>query len=304
LRFFIEPLTKINLSFKAKIIFSFSSIFVSYKQKKMKNVILVTGASAGMGKEFAKELLKDGHIVYGAARRVDKMDDIKSLGVKVLEMDVTDEESMVKGINTIIKTEGRVDVLINNAGFGSYGAVEDVAIADARYQLEVNIFGAARLMQLVIPHMRKHNYGRIINISSIGGKVALPLGGWYHASKFALEALSDATRNEVKQFGIDVVVIEPGGIKSEWSSIATDNLVKTSSKGVYANMANNLATTFKDGADKGADPKVIVDLVKDAINAKTPKTRYSGGYMAGLVLFLRKLLSDRLLDKVMMSQIK
>jgi len=270
----------------------------------MKNVILVTGASAGMGKEFVKELLKDGNIVYGAARRVDKMDDIKSLGVKVLEMDVTDEESMVKGINAIIKAEGRVDVLINNAGFGSYGAVEDVAIGDARYQLEVNVFGAARLMQLVIPHMRKHNYGRIINISSIGGKVALPLGGWYHASKFALEALSDATRNEVKQFGIDVIVIEPGGVKSEWGGIALDNLVKKSSEGVYSKMANNLVTAMKGTAGKEADPMVIVKLVKDAINAKTPKTRYSGGYMAGLVLFLRKLLSDRLLDKVMMSQIK
>src|SRR6201996_5306562 len=117
----------------------------------MKNVILVTGASAGMGKEFAKELLKDGNIVYGAARRIDKMDDIKQLGVKVLEMDVTDEASMTKGIETIIKAEGRIDVLINNAGFGSYGAVEDVAIADARYQLEVNVFGAARLIQLVLP---------------------------------------------------------------------------------------------------------------------------------------------------------
>ena len=270
----------------------------------MKNVILVTGASAGMGKEFAKELLKDGHIVYGAARRVDKMDDIKSLGVKILEMDVTDENSMVKGIETIIKAEGRIDVLINNAGFGSYGAIEDVSIADARYQLEVNVFGAARLMQLVIPHMRKHNYGRIINISSIGGKVALPLGGWYHASKFALEALSDATRNEVKQFGIDVVVIEPGGVKSEWSSIAMDNLVKTSSKGVYAKMANRLSIAIKGGEDKGADPKVIVDLVKDAINSKTPKTRYSGGYMAALVLFLRKILSDRMIDKAMMSQFR
>ena len=270
----------------------------------MKNVILVTGASAGMGKEFAKELLKDGHIVYGVARRVDKMDDIKSLGVKVLEMDVTNEDSMVKGIETIIKAEGRIDVLINNAGFGSYGAIEDVSIADARYQLEVNVFGAARLMQLVIPHMRKHNYGRILNISSIGGKVALPLGGWYHASKFALEALSDSTRNEVKQFGIDVVVIEPGGVKSEWSSIAMDNLVKTSSKGVYAKMANSLSTAIKGGEDKGADPKVIVDLVKHAINAKQPKTRYSGGYMAALVLFLRKILSDRMLDKAMMSQFR
>jgi short-subunit dehydrogenase len=270
----------------------------------MKNVILVTGASAGMGKEFAIELLKDGHIVYGAARRVDKMDDIKKLGVKILEMDVTDEASMVKGVESIIKAEGRIDVLINNAGFGSYGAVEDVSIADARYQLEVNVFGAARLIQLVLPFMRKHKYGRIINISSIGGKMALPLGAWYHASKFALEALSDALRNEVKQFGIDVVVIEPGGVKSEWGSIAMDNLLKKSSDGVYAPLAKKFADAITNTETKGADPMVIVKLVREAINAKQPKTRYSGGYMAAVVLFMRKILSDRMFDKVAMSQIK
>jgi len=141
---------------------------MEHKQK----VILITGASAGMGKDFAKELLKDGNIVYGAARRIDKMDDIKALGVKILEMDVTDDASMVKGINAIVRAEGRIDVLINNAGFGSYGAIEDVSMSDAKYQLEVNVFGAARLMQLAVPHMRKQHYGRIINISSIGGKVA------------------------------------------------------------------------------------------------------------------------------------
>jgi short-subunit dehydrogenase len=277
---------------------------LDHKEGKMKNVILVTGASAGMGKEFAKELLKDGHIVYGAARRVDKMDDIKKLGVKILEVDVTDEASMVKGVESIIKAEGRIDVLINNAGFGSYGAIEDVSIADARYQLEVNVFGAARLIQLVLPYMRKHKYGRIINISSIGGKMALPLGAWYHASKFALEALSDALRNEVKQFGIDVVVIEPGGVKSEWGSIAMDNLLKKSSGGIYAPLAQKFADAITNGEDKGADPIVIVELVRKAINTKNPKTRYSGGYMAAMVLFLRKILSDRMFDKVAMSQIK
>ena len=271
----------------------------------MKKVILITGASAGMGKEFARHLLKDGHIVYGAARRVDKMDDIKKLGVKVLEMDVTNDASMVKGVDAIIKVEGRIDVLINNAGFGSYGAIEDVAISDAKYQLDVNVFGAARLAQLVIPHMRKEHFGRIINISSIGGKMALPFGGWYHASKFALEALSDCLRNEVDQFGIDVVVIEPGGVKTEWGEIAVDNLLKTSGKSpLYGTLANKLANMLKSIEDKVADPIVIVKLVQKAIAAKKPKTRYVGGYMAKLGLFMRSLLPDRTFDKVMMSQIK
>jgi short-subunit dehydrogenase len=270
----------------------------------MKNVILVTGASAGMGKDFAIELLKDGNIVYGAARRVDKMDDIKQLGVKVLNLDVTDEASMGKAIDTIIKAEGRIDVLINNAGFGSYGAIEDVALADARYQLEVNVFGAMRLTQLVLPYMREHQYGKIINISSIGGKFALPLGGWYHASKFALEALSDTLRNEVKQFGIDVVVIEPGGVKSEWGGIALENMIEKSSKGVYAPLAKKFINVFKGTDARNAEPIVITKLVKEAINAKQPKTRYHGGQMAGIALFLRKVLPDRLFDKVLLSQIK
>jgi short-subunit dehydrogenase len=269
-----------------------------------KKVILVTGASAGMGKDFAIELLKDGHTVYGAARRVDKMKDIEKSGVKLLDMDVTDDASMLKGVEAIIKTEGRIDVLINNAGFGSYGALEDVAIADARYQLEVNVFGAARLMQLVVPYMRENHYGRIINISSIGGKLALPFGGWYHASKFALEALSDTLRNEVAPFGIDVVVIEPGGVKSEWSGIAMDNLVKVSGGGVYDSTVKKLTGVMGGIEPKNAEPKVITDLVKKAINAKKPKTRYSGGYMAKLALFMRALLPDRVFDKVMLSQLK
>ncbi|HEY9002427.1 MAG TPA: oxidoreductase [Mucilaginibacter sp.] len=270
----------------------------------MKKVILITGASAGMGKEFAKELLKDGHTVYGAARRVDKMSDIEKLGVKVLSMDVTDESSMVKGVNTIIKEQGRIDVLINNAGFGSYGAIENVSINDARYQLEVNVLGAARLIQLVLPHMRKQHYGRILNISSIGGKITTPLGGWYHASKFALEGLSDSLRNEVKQFGIDVVVIEPGGIKSEWAGIAIDNLMKNSGDSVYKTLIQKFTGSMKKNEGKGAEPGVIVDLVRKAIDAKQPKTRYAGGHMAGISLFMRKILPDRLFDKMLMSQLK
>jgi NAD(P)-dependent dehydrogenase (short-subunit alcohol dehydrogenase family) len=269
-----------------------------------KKVILVTGASAGMGKEFARHLLQDGHVVYGAARRVEKMEDIKKLGVKVLSMDVTDETSMEDGIETIIKAEGRIDVLINNAGFGSYGAIEDVPISDAKYQLDVNVFGAARLIQLVLPHMRQQHFGRIINISSVGGKMAMPLGGWYHASKFALEGMSDSLRIEVEQFGIDVVVIEPGGVKSEWGGITLDNLMKISGKTAYQSMVKSFSTAFKAADSKVADPIVIVNLVRKAIEAKKPKTRYSGGYMAALILFMRKILPDRAFDKMLMSQLK
>jgi NAD(P)-dependent dehydrogenase (short-subunit alcohol dehydrogenase family) len=272
--------------------------------KQGKQVILITGASAGMGKEFAKQLLQDGHIVYGAARRLDKMNDIRQLGVRVLSMDVTDDASMVQAVDGILKAEGRIDVLINNAGFGSYGAIEDVPMAEARYQLEVNVFGAARLIQLVLPSMRAQRYGRIINISSIGGKIATPFGGWYHASKFALEGLSDSLRSEVAPFGIDVVVIEPGGIKSEWGQIAVTNLEKTSSGTVYGPMAKKFGGGLSAVDNKVPGPDVITRLVKQAIDAKKPKTRYSGGYMAKPALLMRKILSDRMFDKMLMSQIK
>ena len=270
----------------------------------MNKVVLITGASAGMGKETVKLLLQRGYTVYGAARRVENMNDIASLGARVLQMDVTDEDAMVKGVNEIIKAEGRIDILINNAGFGSYGAVEDVPIQDARYQMEVNVFGVARLSQLVIPLMRENKYGKILNISSVGGKFALQLGGWYHASKFALEGLSDSMRNELKPFGIDVIVIEPGGVKSEWAEVAMTNLMKVSGQDLYQPMAQkfvNLSVTLEP---KSAEPIVIAKLILKAIEARKPKFRYSGGYMAAPSLLLRKLLPDRIFDQLTMSQIK
>lgn len=253
---------------------------------------------------MATYLADKGFTIYAAARRVEKMQDLGAMGIHVLSLDVTDENSMVTAVNHIIQKEGRIDVLINNAGFGSYGALEDVPMADARYQLEVNVFGAARLMQLVLPHMREQRTGRIINISSIGGKVSMPLGAWYHASKFALEAISDALRNEVRQFGIDVVVIEPGGIQSEWSDIAVGHSLKNSSQGTYKNMAEKFASLHQDVKDKVSNPLVISKLVERAITAPTPKTRYAAGYMARPLLTLRKVLSDRMLDRILSSRLQ
>jgi len=270
----------------------------------MSKVILITGASSGMGKTTAKLLLKKGFVVYGAARRIDKMSDLKQLGAKILHMDVTKDSTMVSGVEEIIKNEGRIDVLINNAGFGSYGAIEDVSIEDARYQLDVNVFGAVRLMQLVVPYMRKNQFGKIVNISSIGGKLANPFGGWYHASKFALEALSDSLRMEVKHFGIDVIVIEPGGVKSEWSDIAMKNARKVSEKGVYGTMVDKMIETGEKFKDKNAEPEVIANLILKAMTVSKPQTRYSGGFMAKPLLLMKKVLSDKMMDKIILGQFK
>ena len=161
-----------------------------------KKVIILTGASSGIGYQTAEMLAKQGHIVYGAARRVEKMDALKQFGVKTLQMDVTIEESVDKAVKAIIAAEGRIDVLVNNAGYGSFGAIEDVSIAEARKQFDVNIFGVAMLTKKVLPHMRKQHRGTIINISSMGGRLTISVGAWYHATKYALEAFSDAVRLE------------------------------------------------------------------------------------------------------------
>ena len=193
----------------------------------MKNgkVILITGASSGIGFDSAQTLAKQGHRVYAAARRTELMEPLKAYGVKVIGMDVTDEESMKQGVETVIQAEGRIDVLINNAGYGYFGAIENVPLEEARRQLEVNVFGLARLTQLVLPYMRKQRSGRIINTSSIAGKRVFYMGGWYNVTKYSVEALSDALRMEMKPFGIDVVMIEPGAIKTDWGVIAARHLM-------------------------------------------------------------------------------
>jgi NAD(P)-dependent dehydrogenase (short-subunit alcohol dehydrogenase family) len=265
-----------------------------------KPVALITGASSGMGKDFALRLIAEGYTVYAAARRVDRMLDIRAAGGLPLAMDVTDDASMVAAVSRILEEQGRIDVLINNAGYGQYGALEDVPVAEGRRQLETNLIGLARLTQLCLPAMRAQRRGRIFNISSIGGKLATPLGGWYHASKYGLEGYSDALRNEVRQFGIDVVVIEPGGIASEWSGIATEEAQKHSGDGAYAPLVKKFSA-LQQGQRTLPAPRVISDLVVKALKARRPRARYHGGFLAGPMLCLRRLLSDRLFDLMISS---
>jgi short-subunit dehydrogenase len=211
----------------------------------MKKVALITGASSGMGKSTANILHSQGYTVYGAARRTDEMNDLKAKGIGVVSLDLTNDASIVEAVNTILNIEGRIDILINNAGYGSYGAVEDVPLDEARRQFEVNLFGMARLTQLILPTMRKQQSGRIVNISSMGGKIYTPFGAWYHATKHAVEGWSDCLRLELKEFGIDVVVVEPGGIKTPWGEISAENLKKASGNGAYAGFAHKVAENIK-----------------------------------------------------------
>lgn len=267
----------------------------------MKKVVLITGASSGIGRESARILAQAGHIVYAAARRTEKMQDLAQHGVQLLAMDVTNDESMVRGVSTILGREHRIDVLINNAGYGSYGALEDVPMSEARYQFEVNIFGLARLTQLVLPGMRKQGSGRIINISSIGGKFGEPHGAWYHATKFAVEGLSDSLRMELKQFGIDVVIIQPGAIITEWNRIARENLEKVSGASAYKNLAGKHVKMLATADKQGSQPEVVAKVIARAATVKRPCTRYATGGGAKLILFLRRILTDRMFDKLLLG---
>ena len=269
-------------------------------------VALVTGASSGIGKATVKRLLGQGCIVYAAARRTERMNDLQEMGAYVVSLDVTDEGSANACVEQIVKEHRRLDILINNAGYGSYGAVEDVPLEEARRQFDVNLFGLARITQLALPHMRSRGYGKIVNISSIAGKVYTPLGAWYVATKHALEGWSDALRFETQSFGIDVIVIEPGGINTEWGGIARDSLLEQSGVGAYRPLAQNMAHLLQDTYEnaKGSSPEVVARLIVKAVSAKKPRPRYHGGYLSGLALRARWWLSDRQFDRFMRWQMK
>jgi short-subunit dehydrogenase len=271
----------------------------------MKKVILITGASSGMGKETAKTLIKQGHSVYTVARRIDQMKDLEQLGGHPIKMDVTNETEIQTVLDTIIQKEGKIDVLWNNAGYGLYGSVEDVPLAEARRQFEVNIFGLATLTQKVIPFMRQAKQGTIINTSSMGGKMYTPMGAWYHASKHALEGFSDCLRLELKEFNIHVVVLEPGIIETEFGEVMLDNITQYSGKTVYSGITNKLVTATKAmyANGGGSKPSIIAETVSGIVKSKSPKTRYRVGKWAKSMVWMRIFLGDRIFDKVVMSQV-
>ena len=276
-------------------------------QGEARQTVLITGASSGIGKATAMRLLEEGYSVYAAARRVEQMHDLEASGAVALRMDVTREEEVVAGVDRINAEREGADVLVNNAGFGLYGAMEDIPLDEARYQFEVNLFAVARLTQLVLPHMRARRAGKIVNISSIGGKIHTPLGSWYHATKYALEGWSDCLRLELKDFGIDVIVIEPGAIRTEFGDVAFGAALERSRGTAYSGFVDGMldvGARIGSGGSVGSPPTVIAETVAKALRADRPRTRYVAGQYARPLLLLRRLLSDRMFDRLIARMLR
>jgi NAD(P)-dependent dehydrogenase (short-subunit alcohol dehydrogenase family) len=271
------------------------------EEGEMGKTALVTGASSGIGAATVRRLLRDGVRVYAAARRADRMAALEDAGAKVIVLDLTDEASILAAVDRIKAETGELDFLVNNAGYGAYGALEDVPLDEGRRQFEVNVFGLARLCQLALPLMREKGRGAIVNVTSIGGKGGEPFGSWYHATKFAVEGLSDCLRMELTPFGIDVIVVEPGAIRTEWGGIARESLLRVSGRTVYGPWARRHAWLLGSAGDSRlpSPPEVVADTIAKAVRARRPRTRYATGGGARLFLFLHLCLSDRLFDRFM-----
>lgn len=273
-------------------------------EKTMKQlVILITGASSGIGFEAARILAQQGHKVYGAARRIERMDALREYGVVPLSLDVTSDTSAQEVVSKIIESEGRIDVLVNNAGYGELGPMETTSLADAQRQLDVNVVGLARMTQQVLPHMRGQHSGRIVNVASVAGHITFNFAGWYNASKYAVEALSDATRMEVRPYGIRVAIVEPGGVFSDWGIIAADHLRKASEGTAYAERAGRMANVF-DMMYRRNPFKLMTSTTRAAkhvcraATSRCPKTRYAFGIGNASMRFLHTILPARWFDAI------
>jgi NADP-dependent 3-hydroxy acid dehydrogenase YdfG len=270
--------------------------------------VLITGCSSGIGYATAERLLDDGHTVYATARRPDSIAALAAKGATTLALDVTDEASMSAAVAQVTDAEGAVGVLINNAGYSQSGAVESVPVDDVRRQFETNVFGLIRMCQLVLPGMRERGAGAIVNIGSMGGRLTFPGGGIYHATKYAVEAISDALRFEVRGFGVDVVLIEPGLIVTNFGEVAAGSVDSAAEgDGPYADFNRHVATTTAEVykgpmAKLGGPPEAVAATIAKALKARRPKPRYAVTPSAHLLIWQRRFTPDRVWDLMMRSQ--
>ena len=270
--------------------------------------VLITGCSTGIGRATAVRLARAGQTVYASARRAESIRDLERESCRVLALDVCDEASMRAAVDEVERREGAVGALVNNAGYGSEGPLEEVPMEEIRRQFETNVFGLVRLTQLVLPGMRRQRWGRIVNMSSMGGKLTLPGGAFYHATKHAVEAMSDALRFEVAPFGIDVIVVEPGPIKTRFGDTAIASIDGLKAAGSpYAAFNGVLAQRIREAYEGpmamfAAGPEAVAQVVEKAITARRPRTRYPVTMAARILMRLRRWLPDRAFDAFLRTQ--
>ena len=269
--------------------------------------VLVTGCSSGIGHATAARLAADGWKVYATARRPEGLSDLRERGCETLALDVTDESSMRAAVETVAAAQGAVGVLVNNAGYSQSGALETVPIDEVRRQFETNVFGLLRMCQLALPGMRAQRWGKIVNLSSMGGRLTFPGGGSYHATKYAVEALSDAMRFEVAGFGVDVIVIEPGLIVTNFGEVAAGSVSQADGTDDYADFNQQVADTTRNAykgpmSRLGAGPDAVASTIAKAISTDRPRTRYPVTASARLLMGQRRITPDRVWDRLMRSQ--
>jgi NAD(P)-dependent dehydrogenase (short-subunit alcohol dehydrogenase family) len=270
--------------------------------------VLITGCSTGIGRAAAERLAAKGWPVYATARRLESIKDLGDAGCQLLTLDVCDEDSMRAAVSEVESREGAVFALVNNAGYGQEGAVEEVPMEDIRRVFETNVFGLSRLTQLALPGMRRQGAGRIVNVSSMGGKVSIPGGGYYHATKHAVEAISDTLRFEVRPFGVHVSVIEPGTIKTKFGDTATNSVEHLQDPGSpYATFNKVLVERINDAyegklARFAAPPEAVAKVIDKAISSRLPRTRYRVTLGARVMLATRKVTPDRAWDLMLRTQ--
>ena len=276
----------------------FGIILSQDKQK----VVLITGTALGIGKSTAEYLIDKGHIVYGGDILIQENLYLNDIGGTALEMDVTNQNHIDNAVKKVISEQGRIDVLVNNAGLGVYGAIEDVSMEDIYYQYDVNLFGLARVTKAVLPYMREKESGTIINISSVLGETYGPLAGWYLSTKHALEGWSDALRVELKKFDIDVVIVQPGAINTNFSNVTKTYIDKYRENSPYQHLYGEPITdTGNEILSNQSDPIVIAKVINKAIDARNPKTRYAAGAYSRIGIFLRKIMTDKMFDRFILS---
>jgi NAD(P)-dependent dehydrogenase (short-subunit alcohol dehydrogenase family) len=268
--------------------------------------VLITGCSTGIGRATAERLVDDGWNVHATARRPESIEELEKRGAKAHALDVTDERSMAKAVEEV-ETDGPIGALVNNAGYSQSGAIETIPMDSVRRQFETNVFGVMRMCQLVLPGMRGEGSGRIVNLSSMGGKLTFPGGGVYHATKHAVEALSDALRFEVREFGVDVVIIEPGLIITEFGETAAGSVGEIEEHGPYSKFNSDVAKVTANAytgpmARFGAGPEAVAGKIAKALTVRRPSTRYTVTPSATAMLGMRRLMTDRMWDRFVRTQ--